>query len=145
MVSSVPAQLVRADKSAMAFSVECRFPFLDYRLVEPAFSLPGGLKQHNGVTKHILRESVKGLIPDEVFKRKDKIGFATPQKEWLNTSLRHWVKEIINSSSFESTPFLDAKFLRNSLENNQYTIPDYRWWAIFMCHLWIQKFKISMK
>jgi len=144
-ISSVPAQLIRADKSSMAFSVECRFPFLDYRLVELAFSLPGNFKLREGVTKYILRESVLGLIPDEVYQRKDKIGFATPQKEWLSGALKTWMKDIVFSSSFTEVPFFNAALLNKELENNLSVIPDYRLWAIIMCYVWIQKFKVSVK
>jgi asparagine synthase (glutamine-hydrolysing) len=144
-ISSVPAQLIKADKSAMAFSVECRFPFLDYRLVELAFSLPGNFKLHQGTTKYILRESVRGLIPDEVYLRKDKVGFATPQREWLNSDLKPWIKEIVYSSSFAALPFINHTIVRNSIEENTNHIPDYRWWTLLMCHGWIQKFNISIK
>ncbi len=144
-VSSVPAQLVRADKSAMAFSVECRFPFLDYRLVELAFSMPGNFKLRNGTTKYILREAMQGLIPDEVYNRKDKVGFATPQREWLNTILKPWLRNTIYSSSFSEIPFFDHEAIRNAFEDNMNSIPDYRWWAILMCHGWIQKFGVRLQ
>jgi asparagine synthase (glutamine-hydrolysing) len=144
-VSSVPAQLVRADKSSMAFSVECRFPFLDYRIVELAFSMPGNFKLNNGTTKYILRESVKGLIPDEVYKRRDKIGFATPQSEWFRTSLRPWIKDTINSAAFIQNPVFNHKKLRTTFDENFSAIPDYRWWAIMMIHFWQQKFGVSFR
>jgi asparagine synthase (glutamine-hydrolysing) len=72
LYTSIPQQLVRADKSSMAFSVECRFPFLDYRVVEYAINLSYDYKTKNGLTKHILREAMKDLLPAEVYNRKIK-------------------------------------------------------------------------
>lgn len=72
------------DRNSMAFSRESRLPFLDYRLVEFIFSLPTAQKFRHNETKWVLRESMKGLNLDEILNRKDKIGFATPESEWLS-------------------------------------------------------------
>lgn len=71
------------DRSSMAFSLEVRLPFLNHELVEYTFSLPNDMIYKNGATKFVLRKAVEGLIPDAIFKRYDKIGFAPPQKKWL--------------------------------------------------------------
>jgi asparagine synthase (glutamine-hydrolysing) len=67
----------------MAFSLEVRLPFLNHELVEYTFSLPNDMIYKNGATKFVLRKAVEGLIPDAIFKRYDKIGFAPPQQKWL--------------------------------------------------------------
>ncbi|MGD0466148.1 MAG: asparagine synthase (glutamine-hydrolyzing) [Gammaproteobacteria bacterium] len=71
------------DRNSMAFSRESRLPFLDYRLVEFIFSLPINKRFRNTKTKWILREAMKGLNTDSVLNRRDKIGFATPENDWL--------------------------------------------------------------
>jgi asparagine synthase (glutamine-hydrolysing) len=71
------------DRSSMAFSVEVRLPFLNHELVEYVFSVPDEMIYHHGVTKYILRKSVEGVIPDAIFNRYDKLGFAPPQKKWV--------------------------------------------------------------
>jgi len=105
--TSIPPQLVRADKSAMAFSLECRFPFLDHTLVEMAFSLPFTFKIRNGSTKYILREAMKPFLPDEVYRRRDKLGFPTPEDHWLRNELRRWVYDTVYDREFRLMPFLD--------------------------------------
>ncbi len=72
-----------ADKNAMAHGVEVRLPFLNHELVQFIFSLPVQYKINNGFTKHILRQSVKDTLSKDITWRKDKVGYETPQNEWL--------------------------------------------------------------
>ena len=72
----------------MAFSLETRLPFLDYRLVEFVFGLPVDQKIRAGVTKIILRNAMKGVLPEEIRGRMDKMGFMTPEAVWFRTTLR---------------------------------------------------------
>ena len=75
------------DRNSMRFSLESRLPFLDFNVVEKAFSLSDEQKIKNGVSKAILREIAKNKIPDEILYRKDKMGFVSPQKIWQKTLL----------------------------------------------------------
>jgi asparagine synthase (glutamine-hydrolysing) len=78
----------------MAFSVEARTPFLDYRLVEWALALPAGDLIRDGWTKAPLREAMRGVLPESVRLRRDKIGFATPEARWLREiapQVREWL------------------------------------------------------
>jgi asparagine synthase (glutamine-hydrolysing) len=86
--TELPRNLYYADLYSMYFSIECRVPFLDHRLIEYVFALPDELKTKEGITKYILREAVKEYIPEEVYYRKDKKGFVTPgEVRWLRGSL----------------------------------------------------------
>jgi asparagine synthase (glutamine-hydrolysing) len=134
--SSIPEQLIRADKSAMAFSVEARFPFLDYRLVEFAGSLPYHYKISNGFTKRVLREAMKGLIPDSIYQRRDKIGFAVPMDNWITDEL--WA---ILMSQLEQT---SIGFLNKIKFQEVYTSPvqvDYKFWKTISLVLWWNAFE----
>lgn len=71
------------DRNSMAFSREVRLPFLSHQLVEFLFSLPDNYKINGGVTKVIIRQSMRGIVPNEILDRKDKIGYEPPQKRWL--------------------------------------------------------------
>jgi asparagine synthase (glutamine-hydrolysing) len=71
------------DRNAMAFSVESRMPFLDYRLVELMFSASTDALFADGFTKRVLRESMAGVLPETVRTRRDKVGFHTPLAKWL--------------------------------------------------------------
>jgi asparagine synthase (glutamine-hydrolysing) len=78
--ASLPALLRYEDRNSMAHSIEARVPFLDARLVDFAFTLPEKLKIRGVTTKYVLREAMRGLIPEEIRTRKDKIGFrASPE------------------------------------------------------------------
>lgn len=94
------------DKTSMRFSVENRVPFLDYRLVEFVTVLPLSQKICNGKTKSLLRESLKSLLPSEIYNRYDKLGFATPQEKWQQNELKKIIqKELNNSGVLESKYF----------------------------------------
>lgn len=80
----LPPLLKYEDRNSMAYSIEVRLPFLDYRLVDFMFSLDERYKISNGWSKYILREGMKGILPEEVRLRKDKKGYPTPLKRILD-------------------------------------------------------------
>ena len=68
----------------MRFQIESRTPFADDRkLIEAVFAMPPVYKIHEGYSKWLLRESMKPILPEKVYRRQDKIGFATPEYSWL--------------------------------------------------------------
>jgi asparagine synthase (glutamine-hydrolysing) len=85
--TSLPAQLRYEDRASMAFGVEARVPFLDYRIVEFAARLPDRLRVGGGTSKVILRRAMKGTVPAEVIDRRDKLGFVAPQQTWLRSGI----------------------------------------------------------
>jgi len=101
------------DRNSMAFSVESRTPFLDYRLVEYTLSIEPEFIIKNGITKSILRESLKGVLPEAIRNRQDKVGFATPQDEWFREpAFRSFIGDIIKSESFRDRQIMDADKVR---------------------------------
>jgi asparagine synthase (glutamine-hydrolysing) len=89
------------DRNSMWFSLEARVPYLDYRLVEKTLATTSDLIISKGITKHILRASMEGILPEKIRNRKDKIGFETPQKEWFReTQWKTYILNILNSKSF---------------------------------------------
>ena len=95
----------------MANGVECRMPFMDYRIVEFLFSLPVESKVGDGYTKRILREATKGILPDETRLNKLKIGFNAPIVDWFKGNLKDFMLEIINSNEFLESKYFDGKKL----------------------------------
>lgn len=79
-----------ADHTSMAFSIESRMPFMDYRLVEFLASVPACYKMRNGWTKYLARVAFDGKLPDEVNWRQDKMGWPIPEKKWFEGTLREW-------------------------------------------------------
>ena len=86
-----------ADRTSMAFSVESRMPFLDFRLAEFLAKVPECYKIHNGWTKAIARDAFAGKIPDEVVWRKDKLGWPIPEEQWSNGPLRGWFERSLDA------------------------------------------------
>ena len=82
-VRQLPGLLRYEDRSSMAFGIETRLPFLDYRLVEFAFSLPDTERLDGVVTKAIARRALGDRVPRSVLERRDKMGFETPTDLWL--------------------------------------------------------------
>lgn len=101
----LPTILRNFDRMAMAHGVEVRMPFMDWRLVTYAFSLPPESKIGQGYTKLVLREAMRGLLPEAVRTRRDKIGFAPPSAQWFQGPLREWLRHTAQSSDCNS-PFL---------------------------------------
>ena len=107
--------LMRVDKITMSTSIEARVPFLDHRLVEFTSHIPAAMKLKNGRTKHILKEAVRGLIPNEVIDR-PKQGFSVPVKEWFRSDLAGYAARSILESRLRERGFFDYGVLRDILE-----------------------------
>jgi asparagine synthase (glutamine-hydrolysing) len=106
--SSLQSLLRYEDRNSMAFSVEARVPFLDYRLVELAFALPARFKVSGGLTKVVLREAMRGILPERIRTRTDKVGFATPEGQWFRSAGREYMSDIFASRSFAERGYFDA-------------------------------------
>jgi asparagine synthase (glutamine-hydrolysing) len=99
----------------MRFSVESRVPFLTTGLADFMLSLPEAyLVSDQGQTKHIFRAAMRGIVPDAVLDRRDKIGFATPEADWLTILIpmaRKWLREDLQ------LPFLKHGLLLREFES----------------------------
>ncbi|RLD49131.1 MAG: asparagine synthetase B, partial [Bacteroidetes bacterium] len=97
------------DLNSMHFSIESRVPFLDYRLVEATLSTPPSKKIHRGQTKRILREAVKGIVPDPILNRKDKKGFSNPGDKWMRSEqFKVFIPDLIHSDSFRARGYFSS-------------------------------------
>lgn len=111
--SNLPSLLRYEDRSSMAWSVESRVPFLTKDIADFAFRLP---EQHligrNGATKHVLRAALRGLVPDAILDRRDKIGFQAPQARWLE-AVKPWLHATLTCDVARTLPMLDCPALLN--------------------------------
>lgn len=106
--SSLPALLRFEDRNSMAHSVESRVPFLEPRLAELAASLPEAqLLADDLLSKRVLRAAMRGIVPDAILDRRDKIGFATPERRWL-AGASDEIDALLGSDAARAIPFLDA-------------------------------------
>lgn len=108
----LPGILQQYDRCSMANGIECRMPFMDYRIVEFIFSIPVESKVGGGYTKRVLREAMKGLLPDETRLNKLKIGFNAPIVDWFRGGLKLFMLEQMSSPTFFSSPYFDGKKLK---------------------------------
>jgi asparagine synthase (glutamine-hydrolysing) len=110
--TSLPHLLRYEDRNSMAFSIENRVPFLTVPLAEFILSLPERyIIALDGTSKAVFRRAMRGLVPDEILNRRDKIGFRTPERKWLS-AVDHWVQGILGSEVAEGMPFLDLGAMR---------------------------------
>lgn len=106
--TSLPSNLFSGDRNSMAHGIECRYPFLDYELVDFCGHLPDWAYLGDGWGKKILREALPDLLPDAVRWRPDKVGFVAPQDRWMrDTGLRAWVEERVFDSALQGIPGYD--------------------------------------
>lgn len=94
---TVPATLRPEDRDSMAFSIESRSPFLDYRLVEFAFALPSRFKIRGGLGKWLVREAMGELLPATVRERRNKQGLIAPTEHWFRGASRDAVRDVLAS------------------------------------------------
>jgi asparagine synthase (glutamine-hydrolysing) len=114
--SSLPMLLRYEDRNSMAHSIESRVPFLTVPLAEFIFSLPESyLIGPDGTSKRVFRQAMRGIVPDAILDRRDKIGFATPERKWLKT-LRPWVDGVLQSDAAEQIPALNIQAVRQEWE-----------------------------
>jgi len=100
------------DRNSMAFSVESRLPFLTPELAGLVLSFPESyLLSEVGESKSVFRAAMRGIVPDEILDRRDKIAFAAPEQEWL-LELSPWVKRVLSSPTAKEVPILDLDRLR---------------------------------
>lgn len=139
--TSLPALLRYEDRSSMAHSIESRVPFLDHRLVEYIFSLPDHQKINQGYTKSVLRNALGDLIPQQILKRTDKMGFVTPEQVWFADELKGWSDEIINSRSFRERSYFDHSKMLKTLDDHRARKNDigFSLWRWINLELWLQK------
>lgn len=141
---SIPHLVHYDDRNGMAFAVEGRMPFLDYRLVELMFSVEYDAIFKLGTTKRVLRESFADLLPPVVRDRRDKIGFHTPLAAWLRASLA-WIERVMTPERIQWLGVLNAdRYVRriNELRLGS-DAAALEVWRGFIYHLWADRFDVS--
>lgn len=97
------------DRNSMHFSLESRVPFMDYRLVERSLATNGDMIINKGYTKNILRDAMKGLLPESIRMRKDKIGFGSPVDDWFrDTKFRNFITDLLNDNRTKNRGYIDT-------------------------------------
>lgn len=105
---TTPPCLRAQDRNAAAHGMEVQLPFLDHRIIELAFALPGDFKYRDGVTKQILRDAMEGLLPAATRARVEKTGWNAPAHRWFREEAREPLADLIASRTFRERGVYDV-------------------------------------
>ncbi|HET7457039.1 MAG TPA: asparagine synthase (glutamine-hydrolyzing) [Gemmatimonadaceae bacterium] len=115
----LPLYLRVEDRNSMAHSVEARLPFLDHRLVRLAFRLPPEWRMRGPWNKYVLREAMRGVLPEAVRARPDKMGFPTPARAWFRHSLYEPLQDLLASDAVRTRGIYDVDAIRRDLARHR--------------------------
>jgi asparagine synthase (glutamine-hydrolysing) len=137
---TLPTLLRNYDRVAMLSGVEIRMPFMDWRIVTLLFALPQEFKLGQNFTKKILRDSVKGMLPDSIRLNRVKTGWNAPMVDWFNGPLQTLILDTVNSKSFLQSSVWDGrliqKFALENCNNQSWTWAKCcRFWPFLNAHL----------
>jgi len=142
---NLPMLLHWEDRDSMAHGVEARLPFLDYRLVEFCLGLGENLKLHDGWTKRVLREGMRGVLPEAIRLRRDKLGFATAEETWMREQRRELFLRLIEQAVRDSqgvlTPaaLVKARRLLDGSEPFGFLV-----WRFINFSAWLRRFSVQL-
>jgi asparagine synthase (glutamine-hydrolysing) len=133
--------LVKMDVATMAHSLEGRSPLLDQRLMEFMARVPESLKIRNGVTKYLFKSALRGLLPDAVLDRK-KMGFGVPLGNWLRTSLREMVEDVVLSDMALRRGYFKPAAVREMVQVHMSGSDEFQYtlWDLLLLESWHRTF-----
>jgi asparagine synthase (glutamine-hydrolysing) len=129
--------LTKVDRMSMAASIEARVPLLDHRIVEFALSLPPHSKLRHGRTKLILRQAMRGRLPEVVLNR-PKLGFSIPLKHWLRGSLRPLMTDLLSADCVRRRRYFEPQIVNRWVSEHLQGRANHshRLWALMVFELW---------
>ncbi len=132
--------LMKQDQMSMAASIESRVPFLDHKLVEFAAKMPREMKLRDGTTKWILREAMKGILPETILNR-PKMGFPVPVGKWFRGEYKHLVEEFVLGDRSLDRGIFDAGAVRELVgKHNSGEDHAQRLWFLVNFEMWHRRF-----
>lgn len=141
-VASLPALLRYEDRNSMRFSVEGRVPFLDPNLVRAVFAMPDDAVIKDGWNKAVLRDAEEGILPASIVRRRNKIGFTSPQNDWFREQ-REFLYQVFLSESFASRPYFNRTEVLSAFElwlSDKGSLDSMAFWRILNVELWLREF-----
>jgi len=128
---------VKVDRASMAFGVEVRSPFLDYRVIEFARTLPISYRFYQGKRKRILRDILSEYIPEEIFDAPKK-GFGIPLAQWMRNELKEDVILNLNDDFLNSIEGLNSKMVKKFMQLHFRNKGDYSTylWRVYVLSKW---------
>ena len=141
---TAPCCLRAADRQAAAFGLDVVWPFFDRKLVEFMFRIPGTMKIRAGVTKHLLRKAMKGLLPDATRTRIKKTGWNAPAHVWFTGAGADMIRDVIASRTFREAEIYDVPVVERLLVEHEEIVSSGRaqdnhmmfFWQLLNLHVW---------
>jgi asparagine synthase (glutamine-hydrolysing) len=133
--------LMKQDQMSMAASLESRVPFLDHKLVEFTSSLPERLKLNRWTTKYVLRQSMKGVLPEQILTR-PKMGFPVPLGAWFRGAYANVLDEYVLSSRALERGIFSAEAVRTLVNEHRGGLANHseRLWSLVNLEMWFRRF-----
>ncbi|WP_243372118.1 asparagine synthase (glutamine-hydrolyzing) [Microvirga solisilvae] len=144
--SNLPMLLQWEDRNSMAHSIEARVPFLDHRLVEFALGLEAEHKLAGAETKKVLRQALSDVLPQEVRDRRDKLGFATPESNWLKGPLRLLIEDGVTKTLETCPDLLNGAGVRRMLDEflKGRDALGSTLWRVVNLGIWADRFRVTV-
>ncbi|MFW5735203.1 MAG: asparagine synthase (glutamine-hydrolyzing) [Oceanidesulfovibrio sp.] len=138
--------LMKVDRASMMHSLEVRAPFLDRELAEFACRLPLSLRLRGNVRKWLLKRAVSSHLPDEIINR-PKRGFLIPTAQWLRTSLKPWMEELMSESALARQGLFDPGAVRRMMDEHDSGRADHRkaLWTMLVLQIWLHSHSPSIE
>lgn len=133
------------DRDSMAHSIEARVPFLDHNLVEFTLGLPDKHKIYRGITKRILRESLRGILPETIRIRMSKLGFVTPEEHWIRQEAPEKFLQTVHDAIETSQGVLrpEASQLAKDVIAGKHPF-DFTIWRMISFATWLKQFQVQI-
>lgn len=142
--TNLPMLLHYEDRDSMAHSIESRVPFLDYRLVEFVLGLPDDYKLSEGVTKRVQREAMRGILPERIRMRMDKMGFVTPEEIWVRERSPERFRQAMSEAVAASHGILNEGALAMLERMIDGTVPfSFAAWRLLSFGQWMKAFDVQ--
>ncbi|MEX2661920.1 MAG: asparagine synthase (glutamine-hydrolyzing), partial [Vicinamibacterales bacterium] len=129
--------LTKVDRMSMAHSIESRVPLLDNEVIDFAATLPAHLKISEGRRKHVMKEALKGLVPDAILNRK-KQGFGIPLGAWFRGGLTDVFADVLGSATTKQRGYFQPAFIERLVQEHLSGRRDHtlRLWQLLVFELW---------
>src|SRR6266404_309724 len=129
--------LAYTDKTSMAFGVEVRVPYIDNEVVDFLATVPPQLKMRGTVRKYLLKQALRGLVPDHILNRK-KAGFGAPIRTWIVSDLKEMIADLLCEANIRKRGFFDPAYVRRLIRENGEGFHDHNYliYVLLSFELW---------
>lgn len=146
LVNWLTLLLDRKDRMSAAVGLEVRVPYCDYRLVEYVWNIPWEMMNTGNIEKGILRQAMRGLLPEEVRTRR-KSAYPASYNPSYSEATRQWALQIVNDPGAPLRPFLNLADLRHQLSQEHLDQGD-GWSSLYerliQINAWLQEYRVAI-